>query len=53
MSQTEIGFIGIGVLLVILMLGVHVGFALIVVGVAGMQLSVDLMRLFRNIHLDL
>jgi C4-dicarboxylate transporter, DctM subunit len=35
MSQTEIGFIGIGILLVLLMLGVHVGFGLIVVGVLG------------------
>jgi C4-dicarboxylate transporter, DctM subunit len=35
MSQTEIGFIGIGVIIFLLMMGVHVGFALIVVGVAG------------------
>ncbi|MBN1191776.1 MAG: TRAP transporter large permease [Dehalococcoidales bacterium] len=35
MSQTEIGFIGVGVLIFLLMMGVHVGFAMIVVGVAG------------------
>ena len=35
MSQTEIGFIGIAVLLVLLMLGVHVGFGLVLIGVVG------------------
>ncbi len=35
MSQTEIGFIGIAVLLVILMMGVHVGFGLVLIGVVG------------------
>jgi len=37
-GQTEIGLIGIGVLLVILIMGVHVGFALIIVGFIGFGL---------------
>ena len=35
MSQTEIGLIGIVILIVLLMMGVHVGFCLIIVGFAG------------------
>jgi C4-dicarboxylate transporter, DctM subunit len=35
MSQTAIGFIGVGALILLLMLGVHVGFAMMVVGVVG------------------
>lgn len=35
MGQTEIGLLGIAVLLVILLLGVHVGFGLIIVGFIG------------------
>ena len=35
MGQTEIGLIGIGVLMVLLLSGVHVGFALILVGFVG------------------
>jgi C4-dicarboxylate transporter DctM subunit len=34
-GQTEIGLIGIGVLMVLLLMGVHVGFALILVGFVG------------------
>ena len=35
MGQTEIGLIGIAALMIILLLGVHVGFALILVGFVG------------------
>ena len=38
MGQTEIGLIGIGVLMVLLLSGVHVGFALILVGFIGFGL---------------
>ena len=38
MGQTEIGLIGIGVLMVLLLMGVHVGFALILVGFIGFGL---------------
>jgi C4-dicarboxylate transporter DctM subunit len=37
-GQTEIGLIGIGVLMVLLLTGVHVGFALILVGFVGFGL---------------
>ncbi len=35
MGQTEIGLIGIGVLMAILLMGVHVGFALLLIGFIG------------------
>ena len=35
MSQVEIGFIGIVVLIVVLLLGVHVGFSMILIGFIG------------------
>lgn len=35
MGQTEIGLIGIGVMMVLLLMGVHVGFTLILVGFIG------------------
>ena len=35
MGQTEIGFIGIVVLMVLLLMGVHVGFGLVLIGFAG------------------